>query len=316
MTLRQLRYFEAVVQCGSISRAARVLFVAQPSVSVALRELEEELGFPLLERGSFGARPTEKGERLLACIEEIFSALERIEALGEKEEPLEGSFEVGVDSRFSTRVASDAMLALSQEHPGLDIQMKTIYNCPEMFQRISSGELLGGVLLVESFREAVLCARARQMKLQMEQLLTDELIFIVRPEHPLADRGEVPLAELLKYPYASMMNSAEFLQSDRCQFFQIHGYRQRTVFLNNTAEIERFVLFAESNPVTMLSSRYLAMRQGDGIERFRVLKAADVPLSCSLYWIWRRAANPGAGAAFHAALVKVANTLPDDASAF
>ena len=312
MTLNQLRYFEAVAQYGSISRAAKVLFVAQPSVSVALRELEEELGFPLLERSGSGSRPTEKGERLLTYIQEIFSAMEQIEAMVvTKDAPMEGSFSVGVDSRFSARVLSDALLFLTQEHPGLDIRVEARYSCSEMFRNIAAGHLLGGVAMVEVYREAVFYGRARQLKLRMERLFTDEQVFIVRPEHPLAERQEVTLAELLKYPYVSMMNSDEFFQSDRYRFFRLHGYRQRTVFLNDTAEIERFVMYAKSNPITLMGSRHLSIRRGDGVEKFQTIRAVDVPLTYSLFWIWRKMGDPGPSSALLAALQKAVTSLPE-----
>ncbi len=66
MDLRQLRYFTAIVEQGSFSKAALKLRVAQPALSQHLRHMEDELGVALLHRGTRGVQPTEAGERLLA----------------------------------------------------------------------------------------------------------------------------------------------------------------------------------------------------------------------------------------------------------
>ncbi|WP_460775828.1 LysR family transcriptional regulator [Microbacterium sp. GXF7504] len=84
MELRQLRYFVAVVGAGSLTAAATALHLAQPSLSVAVRRLEEELGVPLLTRTARGVEPTAAGRRLfdgatriLADVDELGDKLRR-----------------------------------------------------------------------------------------------------------------------------------------------------------------------------------------------------------------------------------------------
>ena len=61
MDLRQLRYFTHIVESGSLSKASRQLFIAQPALSQQLSKLEDEVGKPLLKRSSRGVAPTENG---------------------------------------------------------------------------------------------------------------------------------------------------------------------------------------------------------------------------------------------------------------
>ncbi len=61
MDLRQLRYFAQIVESGSLSKASRQLFIAQPALSQQLAKLEGEIGKPLLTRSSKGVAPTENG---------------------------------------------------------------------------------------------------------------------------------------------------------------------------------------------------------------------------------------------------------------
>lgn len=78
MDIRQLRYFKAIVECGSVSLAARRLYVAQPALSVHVRTLESELSCTLFERHRGGVRPTAAGQALYA---EAVAIVERLEAI-------------------------------------------------------------------------------------------------------------------------------------------------------------------------------------------------------------------------------------------
>ena len=77
MELRHLRYFVAVIEAGSISGAAHVVRVAQPSLSRQLRQLEAELGEPLFERGGHGVRLTPAGEIFLPLARDLVGRAER-----------------------------------------------------------------------------------------------------------------------------------------------------------------------------------------------------------------------------------------------
>jgi LysR family transcriptional regulator, nitrogen assimilation regulatory protein len=78
MQFRHLRYFVKVVEAGSFSRAAGAIHVAQPALSQQVGELEERLGFTLLERSSRGVRPTAAGETVFREASEILRQLEQL----------------------------------------------------------------------------------------------------------------------------------------------------------------------------------------------------------------------------------------------
>lgn len=64
MTIQQLQYVLEIARCGSASRAAKNLFLSQPNLSSAIKNLEQELGFPIFERTSAGMKLTPAGSRL------------------------------------------------------------------------------------------------------------------------------------------------------------------------------------------------------------------------------------------------------------
>ena len=71
MELRHLRYFVTAAELGSITRAAEKLFIAQPPLSAQLKQLEEEVGVPLLVRLPRGVRLTEAGDGVRRCLFQI-----------------------------------------------------------------------------------------------------------------------------------------------------------------------------------------------------------------------------------------------------
>ncbi len=79
MDLNHLRYFQTIVECGSLTAAARQLGLSQPTLTVAVRKLEERFGTTLLLRNPRGVSVTSTGQELLNHINEVFDALDRAE---------------------------------------------------------------------------------------------------------------------------------------------------------------------------------------------------------------------------------------------
>ena len=71
MTLQQLRYVTAVADCGSMNEAAKTLFVSQPGLSGAIKELEEETGIEIFKRTNKGVLPTPEGEEFLGYARQL-----------------------------------------------------------------------------------------------------------------------------------------------------------------------------------------------------------------------------------------------------
>lgn len=129
MNLHLLRVFASVAELNSFSRAAERLHVSQPAVSKAVRELEHQLGLPLLERGGGGARgrsvrPTEAGQALHAHARAIF-AMER--AAGEDMRArlglIHGNLAVGASTTIAGYWLPAELAAFARRHPGIHPRM-------------------------------------------------------------------------------------------------------------------------------------------------------------------------------------------------
>jgi LysR family transcriptional regulator, nitrogen assimilation regulatory protein len=116
--LRQLRYFIAIVQCGSISRAATQLGVAQPALSLHVRNMEAEFGTPLLFRTPSGVQPTEAGLTLFRNARAILEHVEAAqhEVRGRAAEPI-GEVRLGMPSSICQILGVPLILAVRERAP-------------------------------------------------------------------------------------------------------------------------------------------------------------------------------------------------------
>jgi LysR family tcuABC transcriptional regulator len=97
MDLRQLRYFAEIVECGSLSKASRQLFIAQPALSQQLAKLEDEVGKPLLNRTAKGVTPTENGLALYHHAKFMLRQLDQALSIAREESgPVRGMVSVGL----------------------------------------------------------------------------------------------------------------------------------------------------------------------------------------------------------------------------
>lgn len=119
MEIRVLRYFLAVAQEGSVTRAARALHLTQPTLSRQIRELEEELGQTLFSRGGRELSLTREGLLLWPRAEEIVGLAEitekKFRSLGEK--TVSGDLSLGCGESKALSFVTDALKVLQDEHP-------------------------------------------------------------------------------------------------------------------------------------------------------------------------------------------------------
>src|SRR5256712_2283799 len=188
--LHQLRYFVAVAEERHFTRAARGLRVAQSSVSRAIRVLEEELGTPLFHRmkGKVGLTPA--GETLLPWARRVLADVDG--ATGEVRELADlrrGRLAVGATPSLTITLLPPALAKFHSAYPGIDLVLH------EAGSRDLVHELEQGALDV-----ALVILPVSHETLETSPLLREELVVAVAPDHALASRKTIPIADLKGVP--------------------------------------------------------------------------------------------------------------------
>jgi DNA-binding transcriptional LysR family regulator len=197
MELRDLRAFAAVLELRGMTRAARRLHVVQSAVSQAVKRLEQEYGLQLLERRSDGVYPTPAGEELGRHAQRILDSVTRLEEdMASYRGHAKGVVNLGIVSTLATRLATPLVRAVDEKLPGVTLRIKEGV----------VGELLESLRLGRLDLVAVVSpVDAEDMKLVPTAELA--LCFILPPDHRLADRREIPFAEVAEEPWISFPKS-------------------------------------------------------------------------------------------------------------
>ncbi|WP_338559924.1 LysR family transcriptional regulator [Erwinia sp. E_sp_B04_7] len=126
MRLRHIEVFQAIVDTGSISAAARQLNVSQPNVSRVLGHAEQQLGFPLFERRSQGMIPTLEAQRLIPEIRELYGRLKAIGTLSDQLRRGEGqTVRVGAAHAFGQMILAPAMVEYRRQNGFVNVDLVT-----------------------------------------------------------------------------------------------------------------------------------------------------------------------------------------------
>lgn len=145
MELRHLRYFAAVAEAGNLSRAAEKLFIAQPPLSVQIRQLEEELGQPLFTRHPKGVRLTAVGQALLPEARHLLDRAARIlEVARQAGEGPGGNLSVGFVPSASSTVLPVLVRQLRKLHPRLDLELREMISS-EQVDALVAGHIDAGI---------------------------------------------------------------------------------------------------------------------------------------------------------------------------
>ena len=190
MDLTQLRYFRTIAECGSMTAAARVLKVSQPTITVAVKNLEEELKTVLFTRNRSGVTLTSTGQALLRYADEVLHLVERAEQaiLGLETEDA-GRLVIGCHESLGAYFLPDFLLRLLEEAPRIEV---TLWNGTSAaveeavlarqvdFGLVVNARQLSDLVIVDLFRDAVdvfVAAHLREKVEAAELLRSRPLVF-------------------------------------------------------------------------------------------------------------------------------------------
>jgi DNA-binding transcriptional LysR family regulator len=195
MELRQLEYFVAVAEEASFTRAAERVHISQSGVSAQIRQLERELGAPLLDRSARRATVTPAGAAALEPARAALGSAELLRrAVDEVTGLVRGRLVLGMVTGCTISPLFDALAAFNRAHPGVEIALAED-NSDRLIERVRSGTsdlaLIGACEAPPSDLESLL-------------IVSEPLVAAVPPRHPLAGADRVPMAEVVAHPVVCM----------------------------------------------------------------------------------------------------------------
>ena len=192
MELRHLRYFVAAAEAENVSRAATNLHVSQPALSRQIRDLEDEIGFPLFERTAKSVRLTQAGRTFLIEARAVLRrAEEAVDAARAVANGARAELRVGYAPTPTVRLIPPALRAFQSHLPGVRVRLHDL-STEEMLAWIREGKLELAFLARPN--------RAMLRGLHFEELARDAICLAVSPGHPLARRRTVTLDQAAREP--------------------------------------------------------------------------------------------------------------------
>lgn len=187
MDIRHLEYFIEVARQKSFSKAADIIHISQPSISKAIRELENELGVTLLYRNTKCVELTDNGEAILEQAQQIVSSFQNITGQLEEVSKLRtGKIHIGFPPITGVTVLAHMFGAFKKEYPNIHISLYE-FGSKKIEAAIHEGLLDIGVICIPSEKNEMY---------EMMSLVRDPLRIVMYPEHRLAKRSEIDYADL------------------------------------------------------------------------------------------------------------------------
>ena len=198
MTLQQLKYAVTVAECGTISAAAEKLFISQPSLTTAIRELESEMGVTRVSRTNRGVIVSREGEEFLGYARQILSQAQLLQERFSGREQGEKRFAVS-SQHFNFTVLAFSRLVQNFRGPRYSFHFRetTTY---EVLEDVSQLRSEVGILALNEDNERFLRRMFGKLGLEFTELKRVQAELFVSAEHPLAGRRFVTVEDVSPYP--------------------------------------------------------------------------------------------------------------------
>lgn len=222
MEIRVLRYFLTVVREGSITKAAEVLHITQPTLSRQITQLEEDMGVRLLDRGTRRITLTNEGVLLRRRAEEIIELVDKTEKeLIIQEEMIEGNITIGCGELASVKLLPDLFRTFSQKYPLITYDLFTA-NADQVKERMETGMIDIGLLL-----EPIDIDKYEFIRLNIKE----RWVVLMPPDDPLAEKEFITAKDLADLPI--IIARRQNVRNELANWFGEYYKNLHTLFKSN-----------------------------------------------------------------------------------
>ena len=208
MTLQQLKYVDAVASCGSVSEAARRMFATQPTLTEAIRSLEEELRIAIFTRSSRGVSVTREGEEFLASARQILDDAARIQSKYTGKAVRRPQFAVSCQ-HYAFAVEAFMEVVKANGADSYDFTLRETVTS-EIIDDVARHRSEIGVLYLSRRNERAIMKILKKEELRFEELFVSRPHVFLGKRHPLAKKKSgISPKELDAYPFISFEQGVE-----------------------------------------------------------------------------------------------------------
>ena len=260
MTLQQLRYVIKIVEYGSITEAAKQLYITQPSLSAAIKDLENELGIEIFHRTSKGISLTVDGREFLSYARQVIEQTELLEKRYMDKKPSKQLCTISTQHyAFAVNAFVELLLGLDVDEYEFTLRETRTY---EIIEDVRDYRSEIGIIYLSDFNEKVI------NNLLVENHLTFNLLFEADPHvfissrHPLAGREAITLDDLEDYPFLAFeqgINNSFYFSEEILSTVP----RKKTIHVSDRATL--FNLLIGLNGYTICSGVLSSDLNGDNI---------------------------------------------------
>ncbi len=278
-TLRQIQYFIAVAEQGSITRAAQNLSISQSSVTEALKELETDLGVELFDRHPRGLTITHNGHQFLRHATKILASVSdaRASFSGNSNQP-SGTLNIGVTSLVAGYVLSDLLARYRRACPGVEVSAIED-NGGYLEHLLVGGELDVAVMVISNLRD--------RMALQAEILETSPYRLWLPMGHPLVSADIISIADIAREPL--IMLTVDEIEENTGKLLSALGARPHVAFRTRSVEAVRSLVATGAGVALLPDLVYRPWSlEGDRIESRDV--SGSLPV-VQVGMVWRKGSS-------------------------
>ena len=282
MRLNQFEMIVALEHCSSLSEAAEKLYMTQPSISKAIRELEDEVGYEILKRKKDGVAFTENGREVLRLAKEILADIDKIRNLQQiVDESVVGAISVGGSGYYGNKVFSMLVLPLKTKYPNLAIQVIESFST-DIVTKVSEGTLDFGVVMMYCNDQEALMTRIRDNGLAYENCFSDYVGICARPSHPLHKQEGVTMRDVLRYPYVT--GGSRHSVDHVYRLLEEYGYERDVEIISNPKH-RLLYLVANDGVTTMPEEAYNS--GGEWKKQLKPLRVRDFDWWCEVGVVYK-----------------------------
>lgn len=211
MTLQQILYVITIADCGSMNKAAEALFISQPTLTSAVKELEGEVGINIFARTGKGAQPTAEGEEFLIYARQLYQQYELIRGKYADTDNIKRKF--GVSSQHYS-FAVKAFVETVKKYDTLNYEF-AMRECKtaEVIADVAGLKSEIGILYMNDFNRKIMEKILRDNDLEFAALINCKAYVYIWGKHPLANEKSISFEQLADYPCLS------FEQGEKGSFY-------------------------------------------------------------------------------------------------